>query len=181
MRALSELEGVSLGIVNKYQPCTTYKVRRELKQSPSTHWQASAGSLYPLLTRLEKEGLVKTQADGDDGRRRKLLRVTAYGRTSLLQWIAAGTNEALIAAVSDPLRSRIFFLDVLNAAKRTEYLERLIKGIEDYVTQTKNHLEEKSKADDLYDYLGSLGAVKVVEARLDWLKIVRRRLSREYD
>ncbi len=59
-RKLSELEGVSLGIVYKRQACTAYRVRSELKEAPSSHWRASAGSVYPLLNRLEANGLLVT-------------------------------------------------------------------------------------------------------------------------
>ena len=63
MRELSELEGVCLGLVGKYEPCTPYRVRQELKAAPSSHWHASAGSVYPLLTRLEDKKLLVTSSD----------------------------------------------------------------------------------------------------------------------
>ena len=91
-RKLSELEGVSLGIIYKQQPCTAYRVRSELKEAPSSHWRASAGSVYPLLARLEAEGLVVTTSDKNDGRGRKLLKVTAEGRKSLQAWVIAGAD-----------------------------------------------------------------------------------------
>ena len=66
IRVLSELEGVCLGLVRKHEPCTAYRVRQELKAAPSSHWQASAGSVYPLLTRLEwLREVVAISANGD--------------------------------------------------------------------------------------------------------------------
>jgi len=176
LRKLSELEGVSLGIVGKYEPCTAYRVRSELKKSPSTHWQASAGSLYPLLTRLEEEGIVATKPDKSDGRGRKLLKVTTRGRKSLKEWVAKGADETHISSVTDPIRSRMFFLDVLSPAKQRTYLAELISLMEKHLSETRTHLDEVSESGDVYGYLGSLGAMKVVEARLDWLKVVQRRL-----
>ena len=46
------------------------------------------------------------------------------------------------------------------------------------MSETKDHLEQKKKTGELIDYLGSLGAVKVSEARLDWLRVVRKQLSK---
>ena len=175
-RKLSELEGVSLGIIYKQQPCTAYRVRRELKEAPSSHWRASAGSVYPLLARLEAEGLVVTTTDKNDGRGRKLLKVTAEGRTSLRAWVIAGADPDLVSAVTDPLRSRTFFLDVLSEAKRQNYLNKLIELTRDYLSETKERLQQAEDSDDVYDYLGCLGAMKVTEARLDWLRTVRKRL-----
>ncbi len=176
-RKLSELEGVSLGIIYKQQPCTAYRVRCELKEAPSSHWRASAGSVYPLLARLEADGFVAATTDRNDGRGRKLLKVTTQGRRSLQAWIIAGADQDLISSVMDPIRSRTFFLKVLSAPKRQEYLDHLIVLTESFLLETKDHLEQKKKTGDLFDYLGSLGAMKVTEARLDWLRVVRKQLS----
>ena len=177
-RKLSELEGVCLGIVRKSQPCTAYRVRCALKEAPSSHWQASAGSVYPLLARLEEEGLIVATSDKDDGRGRKLLRVNAAGKRLLEKWILAGTDHELIASVTDPIRSRAFFLDALNAERRVEFIEDLIVQLESYLLETRAHLETRAEADDPYEHLGALGAVRITEARLDWLRTMRGRLPK---
>jgi DNA-binding PadR family transcriptional regulator len=176
-RKLSELEGVSLGIIFKQQPCTAYHVRSELKAAPSSHWRASAGSVYPLLARLEEEGFISTAADENDGRGRKVLTVTPLGRNALKRWVVAGADLEFISAVTDPIRSRSFFLDVLGKQKRVEYVDRLIELTEDYLAETKGHLDEVSKSSDLYNYLGSLGAMKVTKTRLEWLREVRKQIA----
>ena len=51
--------------------------------------------------------------------------------------------------------------------------------MEAYLAETKAHLERKSECDDLYDYLGSLGALKCTEARLEWLRYVRKCLGNQ--
>ena len=176
-RVLSELEGVCLGLVRQHEPCTAYRVRQKLKEAPSSHWQASAGSVYPLLARLEDEGLITTTSDKGDGRGRKLLSITKEGRASLKKWMLAGSSRELISSVTDPIRSRMFFLDLLGVSQKMPYLDRLISEMESYLAETKKHLDETSQTDELYDYLGSLGAVKITEARLEWLREVRKRLT----
>ena len=178
VRTLSELEGVCLGIVYKQQPCTAYHVRSELKQAPSSHWQASAGSLYPLLARLEKDGLVETSLDDDDGRGRKLLKITATGRKELRNWVLAGSDQTHISSVTDPVRSRTFFLQILAAPKRRKYLHELVKQMQAHHLETKAHLEKISERDDLFNYLGALGAVSITAARLDWLRLIEKRLAK---
>ena len=171
-RTLSELEGVCLGLVRKHGPCTAYQVRQQLKVAPSSHWRASAGSVYPLLQRMEDEELIVKTADSDDGRGRQLIRITRQGRAALKRWLLTGTEQELISSMTDPVRSRLFFLDVLNLTQRTTYLEELITEMEGYLHKTKDHLNTLSADDDPCDYLGSLGAVKIAEARLEWLKEV---------
>lgn len=58
----------------------------------STLWEASresvemkAGTLYPILHRLEKEGWVKCHWEDDTGRRRKWYELTTAGRKQLKQ------------------------------------------------------------------------------------------------
>jgi len=175
-RALSELEGVCLGLVRKHEPCTAYLVRQELKAAPSSHWQASAGSVYPLLSRLEDEGTVVTTSDKADGRGRKLLRITRQGRTSLEKWLLAGAAPEPISSVMDPIRSRMFFLDVLGAAQQASYLDSLVVEMERYTRKTKEHLSTLSQTGETFAYLGALGAVKIAEARSEWLREVRKAL-----
>ena len=83
IRNLSELEGVALGIIHKHQPCTAYATRMKLRASPSSHWRASAGAIYPLLARLEDEGLIEATEDAGDRRGRMLLTTTPAGRKAL--------------------------------------------------------------------------------------------------
>jgi DNA-binding PadR family transcriptional regulator len=175
-RVLSELEGVCLGLVRKHEPCTAYLVRRELKAAPSSHWQASAGSVYPLLARLEGEGLLVTKSDKADGRGRKLLGITQQGRAKLKKWLVAGASPEPISSLTDPIRSRTFFLDVLSTTERATYLDKLVVEMELYLSKTKDHLSNMSQSDDSFAYLGALGAVRLTEARLEWLHQVRRAL-----
>ncbi len=172
IRVLTELEGVCLGLVRKHEPCTAYCVRQKLKAAPSSHWQASAGSVYPLLTRLETENLLMKISDVADGRGRTLLRITRQGRAALRKWLLMGKEPEVISSMTDPIRSRMFFLDVLSAARQMAYLDELISETEHYLSRTKDHLGTLTADDDLCAYLGSLGAVKIAEARLEWLREV---------
>lgn len=174
-RKLSELEGVCLGILRSHDRCTAYTVRVKLKKAPSSHWCASAGSVYPLLARLEDEGLIKADTDEDDGRGRKLLRITRNGQAALKRWLVAGADQDIISSVTDPIRSRMFFLSALNRAQRLRYIDDVIEKMTLYLEQTRERLGNEE--DDLYDYLGALGATKVTLARIEWLQVVRQKLG----
>lgn len=176
MRKLSELEGVCLGLVRKFQPCTAYQVRRALKDSPSTHWQASAGSVYPLLKRFEEAGLVTATSDKTDGRGRKLISATDDGKQALKQWITSGTRPEMVSAIMDPARSRMFFLDVLPSKQRKSYINELIDQMERHLLDTRLRLETVPESQDQFGHFGALAAVRMTEARLDWLKHVHSKL-----
>lgn len=169
---LSELEGVCLGLVRKHEPCTAYQVRQALKVAPSSHWRASAGSVYPLLSRMEEKELIVKTADPADRRGRMLLQISHQGRAALRTWLLTGSELDVISSMTDPVRSRLFFLDVLNDAQRTNYLDEVTAEMENYLDKTRDHLATMIEDDDLCAYLGSLGAVRIAEARLEWLREV---------
>lgn len=176
MRQLTELEGVCLGIVSRLASCTAYGVRSELLASPSSSWRASAGSIYPLLTRLEGEGLVSAHEDKNDGRGRRLLRPSAKGKKWLRKWIIAGADKEHVSQISDPVRSRMFFLGTLAKREQKQYLDDVIVLMESFVEEARENLNSDAVAENLYTTLGSLGALKLNETRLEWLKQVREKL-----
>lgn len=132
-----------------------------------------------MLARLEQEGLVDSVPDDNDGRGRQLLRVTTTGRAALKKWLHAGINKESISSVTDPIRSRMFFLEVLNGSQQIAYLDELIVNVRRYLAETESHLATKSATDDIYGHLGSLGAVSITEARLEWLLMVRKQILNE--
>ena len=176
-RKLSELEGVILGIINNSGPCTAYSIRSGLRAAPSSHWRASAGSVYPLIVRLETEGLISGTLDTGDRRGTKLLRITTKGRAALRRWIKAGTDQEIISATADPARSRMFFLQALSPLDRVKHSEKMVMAMERYLAETRDDLANKSEQEDLFGYLGSLGAVRSTETRLEWLKVARQRIA----
>jgi PadR family transcriptional regulator len=46
-------------------------------------YKLSAGTMYPLLHGLERDGYLTSQMLKNDGRRRRVYRATAYGRAAL--------------------------------------------------------------------------------------------------
>jgi DNA-binding PadR family transcriptional regulator len=174
---LSELEGVALGVVHTLQPCTSYAVRMEFERSPSTRWSASAGSIYPLLKRLEERGLVASSVDPEDGRGRRLLEVTPEGREGLEVWVAGGVDPAVVAAVEDPLRSRVFFLGLLPAPVRAAFLSGAESALRGFMAATRERLAESEASGDRLRQLADLGAVYQAEARVRWIEAVRDALG----
>jgi DNA-binding PadR family transcriptional regulator len=60
------------------------------------------GTLYPLLRRLEKQGLLESEWELAEARPRKYYRISASGRTVLAELIAAWTETvSVMAAILD--------------------------------------------------------------------------------
>lgn len=79
-------------------PMHGYQIALEVEERSGGYFPFSHGTLYPILHRLEKEGLIAGQwTDPEEGRPRKEYAVTEAGRTYLSDLVAGW----------DELRSRL--------------------------------------------------------------------------
>ena len=66
------------------EPCHAYGIGNRIAQISNGTFQVNAGSLFPGLRRLERDGLIKGQWQiTDNNRRAKLYSLTRAGRTEL--------------------------------------------------------------------------------------------------
>lgn len=170
MSKLSELEGVALGIVSRDSPCTPYAVRKFLKNSPSSHWQGSAGSIYPMLLRLEQRGYIQSETDASDGRGRRLLLITDKGQQALSQWIHQGTTPELVSAISDHIRTRVFFMASLNPKERHKFLTESFVALSEFLKATEHRLSKTDQKTDPYAWFACENVVLQTRTRIEWLK-----------
>jgi len=60
-----------------------YLIQKQVRKASGSRVDLAAGTLYPLLHRLEDEGLVRSSWDDCTGRQRKWYELTAAGRKRL--------------------------------------------------------------------------------------------------
>ena len=60
-----------------------YLVQKEVREASGARVDLPAGTLYPLLHKLEDEGLIRSAWDDSTGRQRKWYDLTASGRKRL--------------------------------------------------------------------------------------------------
>ncbi len=127
-----------LGLLAK--PSSGYDLKKEFGQGVRHFWSAELSQIYPALTRLEEEGLLRSEYQSSDrGPRRKVYRRTATGRKELVEWLEAGpvhsqerlgylTQLYFLGAV--PRQRRILFMEQLKAGfqARLEGLEAIEDG-----------------------------------------------------
>jgi DNA-binding PadR family transcriptional regulator len=172
-RTLSELEGCVLGHLWKHGPTTAYAVRKELLNSPSSHWSGSAGAIYPLLERLENQKLVASREGARGDRSHWAYELTETGRKALVAWLAPSLAGDIVSIAPDPLRTRVYFLGALPPRQRAAFLA-------DARTKLLAHIKdiEAMPAADEYDALAIRGAIRAARARIAWLDDVRKSLAR---
>jgi DNA-binding PadR family transcriptional regulator len=118
-RALTELEGAALGVVIRDGPVTSYAVKEVFRGSPSEFWSGSAGSIYPLMRRLEERELVASERGSTGRRKHRVYRSTSEGRRRFRHWLT--DTERAAAMGFDPLRTRLVFFDRLSPRDRERF------------------------------------------------------------
>ncbi len=109
MRNDKELMGAStslllLGLLNE-EPSYGYELVQRLGSQSENLFEWQEGTVYPVLHRLKKEGLVRDQWQDADaaatGRRRKYYYITAKGRGALVEQVAKwNAVHALVGRVT---------------------------------------------------------------------------------
>src|SRR6187401_2663800 len=86
-----------------------YLIQREVREASGARVELAAGTLYPLLHKLEDDGLIKSSWDDSTGRERKWYELTAAGKKRLSvqaqEWVdyAACIRQLLNVAQINPV------------------------------------------------------------------------------
>ncbi|MGE3182043.1 MAG: PadR family transcriptional regulator [Phycisphaerae bacterium] len=165
-RTLSELESIALVTVHRLEPCTPYAVRCTFREAHAAWFSSSAGSIYPLLRRLERGGFLRAAPDKADKRKRKFISTTAQGRTMAREWLCAASPDQV--DTFDPLRTRGRFLALLPAAQREAWVYSQRLGLK----AQRKRIEEALRAGDDSDEFAQLAHAHALlenDGRLRWL------------
>jgi len=60
-----------------------YNIQKQIREASGDKVKMSAGTMYPLLHRLEGDKLIRSRWDASSGRRRKWYEITAKGKKRL--------------------------------------------------------------------------------------------------
>ncbi|GAA4746835.1 hypothetical protein GCM10023264_10630 [Sphingomonas daechungensis] len=163
-RDLTDNEGTLLSLVLRIQPTTSYQIIKIYSDSPISNFNTSKGKIYPLISRLEEEGLISKRRKDADRRGTEELSCTALGRRAVKDWVLKIRPDHLL--LDDPLRTRVQSFELLSADERARW-----------VLNAKEQLH--SKLDELEEYGRSVevpfkefvhdSAVRSLRSRIDWL------------
>lgn len=71
-----------------------YGVQKQIETASQGRAKIAAGTLYPILHRLESDKLIKSRWEDDTGRKRKWYELTATGRKKLVKQAEEWTQFA---------------------------------------------------------------------------------------
>lgn len=160
---VSEHEGAVLALIARYQPVTRYQLYKAFKDLPTTSYNASKGSLYPLIERMIDRDFV--QSGGLKGPRQgEVLKLTRPGKKALTGWIIQTGPEQ--SFTRDPLLLRMMALSDLKPTERV----RWIADAKAALLEKKRELNEHGQSVEgpYMDIVQGI-ALSMIETKLEWL------------
>lgn len=131
------LEYILLGFL-MYGDMSGYDMKQFMAHSTAYFYNASFGSIYPTLRKLEEEKCVTLLEKVEDGKFKKLYSVTEDGRSRFLAWLARPI-EFDRSGYSHLIR--IFFYGWLEPAKARELVGAYIWRMEEELAELRRHHE----------------------------------------
>ena len=106
MPAVNKTKYAILGILS-FGPRSGYDIKRVVDQSLHFFWRENFGHIYPILARLEQEGLiVKSTAEPGNYPARNVYTLTEAGRSDFLAWLREAPEES---PVRNEMLLKLFF------------------------------------------------------------------------
>lgn len=168
-RKLSEMEACVLALIWSDGPATPYALRQVFLKSPSPQWSGSAGSIYPLVERLERAKLIRSAAHSVGRREGKRFSLTVAGSRAIEKWLEPSVPDWVAGVPPDPLRTRIRFLGVLPVGKQKEFLSVALRSVEGHLGEMRRDYKER-RARGGFEYWMARGALMAMRARRAWLR-----------
>jgi DNA-binding PadR family transcriptional regulator len=103
---LTETSYIVLGLLEQFQPATPYDLKRVAQVSTVNFWNVPHTQLYSECARLAEAGLLAEDRE-QEGRRRRIYRVTESGARVLERWRAEPTGA--LEELRDPGTLKLFF------------------------------------------------------------------------
>ena len=125
------------------RPMHGYAMIKEVERITGGEWVPAPGSLYPLLSELVKEGLVKAKEESEKGRKRVIYSITRKG----VRYLVERSDELLSRAIPS----------ILSFMESQIIALRMIGGPEKFVKDLISHLEFlREKLDEIHSEALSL-------------------------
>jgi DNA-binding PadR family transcriptional regulator len=169
------LKHIMLGMLR--EPHSGYDLKKQFDRSLRSFWRAELSQIYPLLQKMEKDGLLSSKADSSDiGPTRRVYKRSAKGRDELQSWLADGPT---VGTERIGYLAQVFFLANLgDDAKAIEFMQELrdhmanwlqsLEAAEQEWRSNDPRYPDKLPDEDFYPQLTlELGLMKV-KANVDW-------------
>lgn len=160
-----------LAILN-FEDASGYEIKKHSTEGAFSYFvDISYGSIYPTLSRLEKEGLVTCRAEAQEGKPdKKVYSITGAGRAEFMKALQAPHQK-------DKFRSEFLLIAMCANITPKAVIERAVDGHIEEVNGIKQQITELlSECDDASTQWIADYGMHVMNAKLDFVTQNRGKL-----
>ena len=152
-----------------------YELKSQFDAATGESWPLNVGQVYTTLQRLERDGLVATDGEPDDGGRQRY-RLTADGREHLSDWATTPVEQKL--ALRDEVSMKVLIAVATEIEDPSEVISRQ-RNAAMASLQSFTALKRESGDRPLAWRLHLDRLTYAIEAEIRWLETVESRLMAE--
>jgi len=116
------------------KPVSGKKITERIANLTYGKWKPSPGAVYPLLRKMEKEGLVKSELSEAEGRREITYMITAHGKKHLAEGRERIIHKGDTSTMLVPLITKIIYnFDDNEINELTEVFEKFNKLMDKFI------------------------------------------------
>lgn len=126
-----DIRTLCLGILTM-DDATGYEIKKKFEQELSHFYDASFGSIYPALTRMTEEGLVRCTEQAQEGRPdKKVYAITSSGRMYFLDALSKAPRKDRIRS---EFLAMLMFSDLLSPSRVAHLVDTRLKELDETIT-----------------------------------------------
>jgi DNA-binding PadR family transcriptional regulator len=122
-----------------------YDIKQRISNCISYFFDASFGSIYPTLKRLEAKGFIKSSEIVEEGRYKKLYALNDTGKAEFQKWLEA---PIMFTKTRHDHLVKLYYYDALQRDKALENLKDLIRQVEALRDDLAKHKSYSQGEDD---------------------------------
>jgi len=165
----SELEYLILAMVGEGIN-SGYGMRKEMNRMRGGRWSAESGSVYRVLRRLEKDGLlIEARRVGVPNRERTEYELTRSGESLLHSWLTFPPERGELAFLVDPIRTRCYFLHRLKPTERVRVVKSWLQESKQFIADLQRDLDSTMTPEPIRN-MGYQNLMYLAQARHEWLR-----------
>lgn len=166
---------------------TLYELNKAFQQSISLFYSASYGSLQAASKKLLEQRYILFEEHLDNGRNKKIYRITEEGRRAFLDWMHADIPENKLEVTA---LSKVFFLGLIESKElKRSILEEIIRKLNSAAVQLRGLETELNRQPiaehhkQIFHYqLKTLDyGIQAHTFALSWFRTLQQELQEELD
>lgn len=141
------LKHIMLGMLR--EPHSGYDIKKKFEKSLHNFWRAELSQIYPLLQKMEQDGLLTSKAGASEiGPTRRVYKRSSQGRRELQSWLSGGPT---VGTERVAYLAQTFFLTELNDNdKAIGFLLELREYMHDWLATLEESEQEWCSNDPRY-------------------------------